>query len=461
MSKKIMCLVSLFVVLGWAGNVLAINIEWIGQFPGTNLWSDGDNWSSFFPPKATEDALVDVPDVNYTCIIDSTASAVAKVVYVGFYQRTAYLKMTGGTLTASQLRVGLDTGRGVVDVNGGIITLSSDSATGQGASADVPPIPGTGTLNMRGGTINHTAGLFIVGYNGGYGRLNMEAGNLNVASLRVAYQNKNETSDVNITGGKIKVNGDISVGQSATGGTRTGTFKMTGGDVNQPSGWFYAGFGQAGPNSVTLIDVRGGTLETVSLRTGPDAVADINVSGGYITIGNDPVLGLNPAGKGTLNMSGGTIYQKSGWLYMGQNGGTGIVNLTGGKISTPHVQWESRALPSGPNNVPLFDVAGGTVEIRRTDPNALSATVFDWVAYAAPRGWAIAYGGNSSFYITKDPVTGYILIRGCDKYLYADSNADGIVDLKDFAMLSGVNFMNVATLASEWLMCGRPDGTCP
>ena len=88
---KLFYIVSLLILAASASSVMALNNEWLGFGSGADLWSNGDNWSAFFPPRTTEDALIDVADANYTCFIDSSVTnAVAHTVYVGFY-RPAYL----------------------------------------------------------------------------------------------------------------------------------------------------------------------------------------------------------------------------------------------------------------------------------------------------------------------------------------------------------------------------------
>jgi hypothetical protein len=133
---------------------------------------------------------------------------------------------------------------------------------------------------------------------------------------------------------------------------------------------------------------------------------------------------------------------------MGFAGGKGVINLQGGKFSSPFIQW-----PSDPNKA-CIDIAGGTLEIRRNDPAALQDIIFQYVAYLAPRGMAKAYGGQGNFIITKDPATGYILVSA--SHLRSDRNYDGIIDLHDFAILAGSwtetsSYIAVFDMASEWL----------
>ncbi len=143
MLRKVICLVSLVLVLGLVGDVQADDVDWTDDGPD-HLWSTPTNWASGTVPTSSDLAIINlVPGP----IIDANVDAVADGILSGFGGSTGELTMDGGTLTFGWGHIGEDDGGyGTINMNSGTITVNGFTVGDWGV----------GTLNMTGGN-------FIVG----------------------------------------------------------------------------------------------------------------------------------------------------------------------------------------------------------------------------------------------------------------------------------------------------------
>ncbi len=158
---------------------------------------------------------------------------------------------------------------------------------------------GPGRLDVRGGTVATGGGNWMFVGSGGGG-----SGTLNIADT------------------------------SATGGTLTGFGQGTG---NTTSERLYVG-GQFGSGTGTVnIHTTATVLVANRVYIGNEAASTgtVNMDSGTFQIGNDLALGKG-GGTGVLNTSGGSI-TTGGWNFFGKNedgtGGTGTVNMSGGTLT--------------------------------------------------------------------------------------------------------------------------------
>jgi len=179
MCKKLACLISLALVLFLAGKApAATNIEWTDGDSSNHLWTSPDNWNRG-----------EVPDGDYAAFIRGSVAAEAtspiieagiavNVVYViineGNSDYTSYLRMTGGTVSATNFFIGWDAA-----AKGGV----------------------EGVFNMSGGTVD--ASSLQMGPGGGSGRFNLDSGTFSTATLSMS-----STSLLNVSAGTLVVNGD-------------------------------------------------------------------------------------------------------------------------------------------------------------------------------------------------------------------------------------------------------------
>jgi len=144
MFRKMICLVSLVLVLGLVGDVQADDVDWTDDGPD-HLWSTPTNWATGTVPTSDDLVLINVTPGP---IIDANVDAVADGILSGFGGTTGDLTMDGGTLTFGWGHIGEDAdGYGTINMNSGTITVANGFTVGDW---------GVGTLNMTGGN-------FIVG----------------------------------------------------------------------------------------------------------------------------------------------------------------------------------------------------------------------------------------------------------------------------------------------------------
>ena len=244
MSKKLVCLISLILVLSFVGSASAAGVRWWRQasndpVPVNTLWSENGNWidwdlgwplTSARQPTATE--IAELNRTGMVTLVDSTATAVASQVRLGYWGSHS-LDVTGGTLAiGGDLRAGCAGGDvGDLDVSGGAVTISGAMHVG---GSNAWGHGGSGSVTLTGGTVDITGNLDVGMYSykgagdavlGVYGGT-ITAGDLNIGTGAVAVANA----------GKLITIGDDSatLGGYVTSGKLIGT-------VNYYSTGDYAG----------------------------------------------------------------------------------------------------------------------------------------------------------------------------------------------------------------------------
>ncbi len=146
MFRKMICLVSLVLVLGLVGDVRAQ--DWTDT-SGDHLWGTPTNWDGDAVPTSSSSVYIDsIPGPT----IGTGVAVVLDGGMVGLDNPGALI-MDGGTLAANWFNLGEnDAGTGTLNMNSGSITIAWDLGVGA---------YGEGLVNMTGGTIE--AGYFLVG----------------------------------------------------------------------------------------------------------------------------------------------------------------------------------------------------------------------------------------------------------------------------------------------------------
>jgi T5SS/PEP-CTERM-associated repeat protein len=174
----------------------------------------------------------------------------------------------GGT-SGTYAYVGVNTGDGVITVNGGSQLSSYQSYVGYGSGK-------TGTIAVDGAGSAFNASTLYMGYSG--------------------------TGTMNITNGGA-VTGSISMGYNA------------------------------GATGTITVDGAGSTLNAYSSTIGRNGSGIVTITNGGKYISRTPdwdYLGYNPGGSGTVTVDGiGSSWSSNGTLYVG-NGGTGTLNIFNG-----------------------------------------------------------------------------------------------------------------------------------
>jgi hypothetical protein len=189
---------------------------------------------------------------------------------------TATILVNGSTLLANDAG-----GTGTVNISGNAVLNTNGFSVGE---------RGNGVVNFTGGTINTTTDTWLGHNNGGNGVINQSGGTLN------------------------QVHGWLNIGrneQNNGSGLVTGTYNLSGGSINVTDGRIEVG---AWSNSQGTFNVSNGAT---------------------VSVNSDTTIGNGGGATGVLNMTGGDYHAGTGggWTFVGQNGGNGTFNLSGGTLS--------------------------------------------------------------------------------------------------------------------------------
>ena len=288
-----------------------------------------------------------------------------------------------------QLWIGNGAADSYFTLNGGVFTNQSYTCIGYGGYSR------TATMTVNGGTFRQNGNTFIVGqgnHSGCKGVFNLMSGSVDTAANATCSENQG-TSEMNISGGSFRVGGELMLAEGRSG-TATTTMDISGGSI-KVVGLSRAAVGSNSSATITMSDgtfdtdnefvlgcangstaamtlsggtftpkklwigsrydsdkktygtstatftMTGGTLATdndqdIVVGGRVNAVGTFNMQGGTVNCGNTFHIAWN--GSGTLNMSGGDIYLRSGKnLYFAEYGDTATMNLTGGTVHTDNI----------------------------------------------------------------------------------------------------------------------------
>jgi len=202
--KKFICLIFAILLLGLAGNALAVDTDW-NNSGGDRLWSNAANWALGVPAEADKAAIRAgaIPGP----IIDSGTSAVAENVVLGDRSSVGdTLDITGGSLTTGgwfiiSYSIANDA---TFNVSGGAITVGSHLDVGRA---------GLGHMNMTGGTVTVNGAFGLGTTTSGSGEVLLDGGTISAGSFTMT-----SGSWLDITGGTLIVDGDFTATISAYAG---------------------------------------------------------------------------------------------------------------------------------------------------------------------------------------------------------------------------------------------------
>jgi len=293
--------------------------------------------------------------------LSGTGNVNALAASVGYNGGTGYLNISGGTFKSSQFNVGgnqtaTSTSKGYVVQTGGTLTMSGgdNRIGGPYGAGDVNNIGiysmsggtmttannyqvgayGQGEVNLSGGTVTATGGYPDVGrYGGAFGVLDISGGTFNNTTTGTKFIIGEQGAGIlNIRG-----SGSLTNGSTSTAGAL-----LIGGSENTAG-------------SVGIVNLLGGTLNTLSVGTGTSGSANVysalNFNGGTLQArGNDATFlqGLN----GTyVYPSGGAIDSQGNNLTIAQN----IVAPTGNGVTSIPIN----AVGAGYVTPPIVKITGG------------------------------------------------------------------------------------------------------
>ena len=196
MFRKIICLVSLVLVLSLVGDVQAV-LSWIDAGPD-HLWSTPTNWSTGTVPTSS-----DVVRINMLPgpTIANEGAVAALAVQVAYSSDTGALTVDGGTLTIGgviMLGGWNESDNGTLNMISGTITGGGDLFLGR---------RGSGTLNMTGGTIIVGKKLIIGKDATGTGHVDLDGGVITAGNL-VMREKADAVGTMDVRAGTLIINGD-------------------------------------------------------------------------------------------------------------------------------------------------------------------------------------------------------------------------------------------------------------
>ena len=240
---------------------------------------------------------------------------------------TGYGQGTGSMTASGRLYIGGQTGSGST----GTVNIHTTGTFTVGNHVEIGTNTSTGTLNIDSGALNTgVAGgdsWFEIGNGGGCsGTLNISGGSITKNGGQHFIVGANgSTGFLNMTGGSINVNNEFWV---ANNGGSNGTLTISAGTITNNS---WAAIGRAGA-ALGIVNMTGGTWNKTgggNYIVGDNSPAQLNQSGGTIAINGELWVGQGGSGNGTFTFSGGNI-SANNWIAVGRDGGTGLVNMTGG-----------------------------------------------------------------------------------------------------------------------------------
>lgn len=306
---------------------------------------------------------------------------------------TGAITLTGGTLTATDtMYVGLR-GLGTYTQSAGTATISR-MQVGQendGPSGGPPGDgKGRGTVTVTGGTLDVTGPIVLGEQSREDNRLNVSGGTVSTAEI---YGGANGRGSVSVSGaGTLNVVGQMHLG---AGGSGIGSLSVDGGNLNMtgPGGWILVGQNGQGtfnftngaidtkiisvgqdPTSAGTATQTGGSLRshlTFIVSETSTTLSTYSVSAGSIEVGTD---GLDPdgfgifvgswSGNGVFNISGTANVSDHNGITIGYGEGnavTGVINVTGGSLSTLNPGVDGRVrIGVYAGSTGTLNVAGGT-----------------------------------------------------------------------------------------------------
>jgi len=472
MCKKLARFISLGLVLSLFGAAhAATNIQWTDGDPADHLWTSPDNWDRGEVPDGDFAAFIrNAASVEETSpIIEGGMNFTVTYIIVneGDSNFTAYLRMTGGTVTTQNFWVAWDAAavgnvKGVFNMSGGTVNTNSLTLC-QAAKVDGG---GSGTFNLTGGTFSAQS-MSIASI----GRMNVAGGTLilNGDQLSTVQQYIDDGLIIAWDGdGTLDFDYDVTnEGQTTVKGIHKLNPYPVHGDTISPGDvelrWTlpdpcvpgesvpvdvyftddYEALSMfADPASMQIVSKENVTSITVPVEMGKQYFWAVDT---YIGSPDDPMFGpiftftvdnLPPkvdAGQDVIT-----------WLVEGVRAGDlDATIIDDGLLQTPTVQWTVVSEPNDPNS-PDAVIADSTAEDTNITLSAVGQYVLQLEAFDGE------YTGSDSVTINvyndsceaAQSLPGYIPLVG-------DLNGDCRVDDEDLVLLEE-NWLSDNSLAEEW-----------
>lgn len=274
---------------------------WIGN-PAEDLpFGDGANWSSGDVPLAADATI----DNGGGAVISATDGVIVSRINVGLTTQGNRLIQHGGeTAVSGPIMIGFGAG------SSGSYTVTDATifagGTGANDNTTIGRGGGTGTMTLTNSMLVVNSGEFFVGQGAGsQGTLTLTDSELSATNW-IAIGRGGGVGNATLNGAsKLYTNGGGFVVGAPVGGVSTGTLTING-------------------TSEAYFD--GGAA--IFVGESSNGTVNVNDSGKFYSKTGGVWVGHKGGGNGTLNINGGEVFS-GGESYIGNEGGTGVVNLTG------------------------------------------------------------------------------------------------------------------------------------
>jgi hypothetical protein len=207
------------------------------------------------------------------------------------YKRNAALKMTGGKVLAPEIVIGLTNGTGSLNLTNGSVTVSN-LLVGLKAS-------GTGVVNIVGGTLTATNGVVQVGP-AGSGQVNISGGSTAISQLLLGGTNSGAVGGLHMTGGHLRL---LSL-------LRVNAFDLGGGDLDGTGGTVVVGDMHDG--SMTVSGGMATNIGSLLVGYSPGRTGTFAQDGGYVSVVTNVVVGDCASGAvGNVTLNGGYFFAQN------------------------------------------------------------------------------------------------------------------------------------------------------
>ncbi len=363
---------------------------------------------------------------------------------------------SGGTLVLA----GANTYSGVNTVQGGsTLSISADNNLG------AVPVAAKTDIQLNGGTLEATSSFTLSANrqiymtNTGGNAINVTSGNTLTYGGSIAAVGNNQILQVSgagtldLTGVSNLGNTHLYFGAGTTiidSGAAVTTTSSYNDMLNNTTGGTSAALTVQGTGSFTSYQSTAGTYDFILVDNGQAGTGTLNISGAAtFSVGDLYLAKGNASAIGIVNQSGGTVSTIN--LQFGNTGATSTYNLTGGVLQTPAITVGSGAS--------AFNLNGGTIQatgpLNWANAGSMTASIGAAGATVNPGGYAVTIGQNLTSGVVSGSDggltvagTGSLTLSGADTYNGPTTVSSGTLALAQGGSLatSAVSVASGATL---------------